>query len=112
MDDIKWAAEVLEKAVVTERLRLKRGLMRRAQMAEALGRGETPPGRGETPPGPRMDWLLEMRGRIIDVLQQGAKEFNEANPDDLISVVDMGDVLTNALHAIKVFAHALNETDG
>lgn len=92
--DITWSLDVLTRAAQHEQLRLKRGLMRRQQMAEAIERGEEPV-------GPRAEWLKVTAHALLDTLQTSASVFNDKHQDDLISAADMGDALGTCINMLQ-----------
>ncbi len=87
--DLDEAIKVLASAANHETVRLKRGVMKRQEIALALAEGRTPE-------GPRVDWILKTANKLLDTLQQSAREFNDENQDDLISIMDLVDVCATA----------------
>lgn len=92
--DTKRALSLVEQARVLQKVRLQRGVLRRQQMADALARGE------DLPESPRSRWLFDTASAILECTANCAKEFNDANPDDLISAQDIGDAVATALERI------------
>lgn len=80
-------ASVVFQALVTEKMdRLDRGVMLRQQMFDMIQRGETPTGY-------RAEWLRAQAMKVVEVLTEMAKAFDDKYPDDKCSVSDLTDIL-------------------
>lgn len=88
--DISWAIKIISRASKLQHLRLRRGLQRRARIAEALGNGEDPGGY-------RVEWLKNTASAVLEVIDIAKDKFNDEHIDDLVSRSDVVDVLTTAI---------------
>ena len=57
--------------------------------------------KGQMPTGYRVDWLRNTRAALVETLQREAQAFNEKYRHDCISVSDLADALSTALHQLK-----------
>ncbi len=92
--DFQWALSVIERASKLQKLRLRRGMIRRNQIAAAMEAGEQPE-------GPRIEWLKDSASKVLACLQECCRQFNEANCDDLISRADCVDALSTAINWLQ-----------
>jgi hypothetical protein len=94
-DQIKAAAKILRDVVTSDQAKLQFGVSKRNEIRDAIRRGDKVTGY-------RVDWLRKTRDRVIETLQQAAKEFNETHKHDRISVTDLHDVLTTTQYAYEI----------
>lgn len=83
------ANRILLKFITDKESKLRYGAKLRAEMQEAIGRGESPKGY-------RVDWILKTVTELFGWLGEKAAEFNAAHPQDAISADDFSDVLATA----------------
>lgn len=93
-EQIEFAQAVLTKFVTVNAKRLRHGYRLRKQMHDAIERGEDP---GDY----RALWVKDGASRVIDLLQELAREFNAAHDDDRASAHDLADVLSTAMGVLK-----------
>lgn len=92
--DLTTSLAILKKASQQEKLRLKRGKMRREQMLAAQENGVEPS-------GPRAEWLRSTSMALMKTLEVEAKRFNDANLDDMVSAADLCDALASAIALLQ-----------
>lgn len=97
MDSLKYAAETLARYVEARkadyRTRLQTGARRRKTIGEQLQAGLEPR-------GPRVDWVQEGSQQVIELLVELGEEFNSVHDDDMVSLMDMLDILATARHRL------------
>jgi len=95
MDDAsKNATRILYRFVTDKDSRLQYGSKLRAEMHEAIKRGEEPQGY-------RIEWIKSCVKDIFQLLGNKAAEFNVLYPQDRISNMDMHDVLVTAVAKLR-----------
>jgi hypothetical protein len=85
-EKLDFATTVFTALVGETQDRIKRGLMLRQAMHDAISRGEAP--RGYRPA-----WVVAQSQVLVRFLGQTAQDFNRAHPDDACSVSDLLDIL-------------------
>jgi hypothetical protein len=94
---LRKTSEILYHTVTSKDVKLRYGLSKRAEIMAALKRGEKVGGY-------RVQFILRARNAIVDTLMEVGQEFNTANPHDLVSLQDFGDVLTTTLKQLHTVA--------
>lgn len=89
-----YIKEVFTTLVSKNNTDLATGVQRREDMLASLKRGEQPQGY-------RAEWIRESARRLIDELEQIAKDFNAKHPNDRCSAQDLMDVLATTMAWFK-----------
>ena len=93
-EQIGFTRLVFGQLMQMDETKLQRGLNRRQSLL-AMSRA------GVVMATPRVEWLNTTANRVLGVLAEMAESFNEANPDDMISLQDFIDVLAGTARILK-----------
>ena len=93
-DQLRAVAAILREVRTSMAAKLRWGERVREELRAAEARGEKVTGY-------RPDWVVQSRRRVLELLQECAKEFNATYPHDCISVADYQDVLLGVSRALQ-----------
>jgi hypothetical protein len=92
--DTKEAVRFFYKLLIDQKNRLEYGSQDRERIKTQIENDQSPTGY-------RVDWILSSSNKVILLLGEMSREFNNTYPDDKISSDDFLDVLTTAIKKIK-----------
>ncbi len=88
--DIDFVVEIFSKlSEPTTEERIRNGQRLRAKILQALEKGEVPEGY-------RWAWIKSSANQLMELLQMMADDFNKAHPDDMITFIDLLDIVSVA----------------
>lgn len=90
-EKIEYATTAFLCLVNEKQDRLRRGLILRQKMHDAIERGEEPTGY-------RAEWLKGMVKKVAALLAQESEQFNKTYVSDMASVPDLLDILATVTH--------------
>jgi len=93
-DQVQFMANVLYRVRTDPAIKMQYGRMKRLEIKAALDRGENVSNY-------RTDWIYDVRSKMIDLLEEEAKRFNETYPHDRISGADLMDVVANLIDLLN-----------
>jgi hypothetical protein len=91
IEKIDYATTAFQCLVNEQQNRLRRGLILRQKMHNAIERGEDPDDY-------RARWMKETTGKLARFLAEEAERFNKQHVNDMASVADLLDILATATH--------------
>lgn len=89
-----FVQECFLELALSKETRLRNGAARRIAMAKSMAEGNEAT-------GPRAEWIKTTIRRLVATLATAGQEFNDSNPDDMISVEDMLDTLISTAAMFK-----------
>lgn len=93
-EQIQFLANVLHKIRTDTGVKLQYGKLKRLEIKEAIDNGEAVKNY-------RTDWIYSTRSKMVDLLEEEVKRFNDAYQHDRISMADMMDVVANLMELLK-----------